>query len=58
MSTEKQPLVLAEMSWPELAAIHDQVEVVLIPVGSNEQHGPNLALNMDILGATHFLQGG
>lgn len=47
-------LMLANLSWPELDAIRDQVEVVLIPIGSNEQHGPNLALSMDIVGATEF----
>lgn len=47
-------LMLANLSWPEVAALGDQVEMVLIPVGSNEQHGPNLALSMDITGATEF----
>lgn len=54
MMTENKPLILADLSWPEVAAIRDSVEVVLIPVGSNEQHGPNLALRMDISGATQF----
>lgn len=49
-----QPLVLADLSWPEVDQIRDKVEAVLIPVGSNEQHGPNLALKMDIVGATQF----
>lgn len=54
MTSENQPLILADLSWPEVAAIREQVDVVLIPVGSNEQHGPNLALRMDITGATQF----
>jgi creatinine amidohydrolase len=54
MSANGQPLILADLSWPEVDAIRDQVEMVLIPVGSNEQHGPNLALKMDIVGATAF----
>src|SRR5690348_10486249 len=45
-------LMLADLSWPEVADIRGQVEVVLLPIGSNEQHGPNLALSMDITGAT------
>ncbi len=49
-----QPLVLADLSWPEIDAIRDQVEMILIPVGSNEQHGPNLAVQMDIAAATSF----
>ncbi len=47
-------LMLANLSWPEVREIRDQVEVVLLPVGSNEQHGPNLAVSMDIVGATEF----
>lgn len=54
MSGNAQELVLADLSWPEVAEIIDDVEAVLIPVGSNEQHGPNLALKMDIIGATNF----
>lgn len=47
-------LVLADLSWPEVRDIRERVEMVLLPVGSNEQHGPNLALNMDITGAYEF----
>src|SRR3954447_15508097 len=47
-------LMLANLSWLELDALRDKVDVVLLPVGSNEQHGPNLALSMDITGATEF----
>ncbi len=54
MSSKQKPLILADLSWPEVREIQDQVEMVLIPIGSNEQHGPNLALSMDIQGATHF----
>ena len=54
MSEMAKPLILADMSWPEVRAIQDKIDMVLIPVGSNEQHGPNLALSMDIKGSTHF----
>ncbi|MEZ4521007.1 MAG: creatininase family protein [Thermomicrobiales bacterium] len=54
MADYGNPLILADLSWPEVDEIRDQVEAVLIPVGSNEQHGPNLALKMDIIGATEF----
>jgi creatinine amidohydrolase len=47
-------LVLANLSWPEVRDIRDQVELVLLPVGSNEQHGPNLAVSMDIVGSFEF----
>jgi creatinine amidohydrolase len=49
-----QDLVLANLSWPEVQEIKDQVEVVLLPVGSNEQHGPNLAVSMDIAASFEF----
>lgn len=47
-------LVLADLSWPELNEIRDLVEMVLIPVGSHEQHGPNLAMRMDSSAAFEF----
>lgn len=54
MSEQQQGLMLADLSWPEVNEISDNVDIVLIPVGSNEQHGPNLSLSMDIVGATEF----
>lgn len=47
-------LVLSRLSWPEVRAIREQVEIVLLPIGSNEQHGPNLAIDFDITAATEF----
>ncbi len=47
-------LTLADLSWPEVNEIRDQVELVLIPVGSNEQHGPNIAVQMDSRAAFEF----
>jgi creatinine amidohydrolase len=47
-------LVLANLTWPEVNEIRDEVELVLVPVGSNEQHGPNLAVQMDSRGAFEF----
>lgn len=54
MTDFSKDLVLANLSWPEVNVIKDEVDIVLIPVGSNEQHGPNLAISMDIVGATEF----
>ena len=54
MAEEHQGLLLADLSWPEIRDIRDQVELVLLPVGSNEQHGPNLAVNMDIASCAEF----
>lgn len=47
-------VVISDLSWPELRDVKDDIDLVLLPVGSNEQHGPNLALNMDIASATEF----
>ncbi len=44
---DRHPLILAELSWPEVAEAKDDVEMILIPFGSTEQHGPNLALSAD-----------
>jgi len=40
------------MTWPEVADALKTVRVVIIPIGSNEQHGPHLALRTDIANAT------
>ncbi len=53
-SVARHDLVLANLSWPEVREIRERVEVVLLPIGSNEQHGPNLALNMDIAASFEF----
>lgn len=46
--------MLADLSWVETRDIQDQVDLVLLPVGSNEQHGPNLSMRMDIACPTEF----
>jgi creatinine amidohydrolase len=43
---------LAEMTWPEARDALAAAEVVLIPLGSNEQHGPGMTLATDIVLAT------
>ncbi len=54
MSEDQKGLLLSDLSWPEIRDIRDQVELVLLPVGSNEQHGPNLAVKMDIAASAEF----
>lgn len=44
---------IADATWPELA----QVELVLVPVGSIEQHGPHLPLDTDTAIATSVAHG-
>ena len=54
MDDPEAALVLADLSWPEVRDVRDRIELVLLPVGSHEQHGPNLALRMDIAAADAF----
>ena len=44
--TEK-PLVLQEMSWKEVVEYLEGNDMVIIPLGSTEQHGPHLPLGTD-----------
>jgi creatinine amidohydrolase len=43
--------LLEEMSWPEVAELVKRKKMVLVPVGSIEQHGPHLPLNCDLTAA-------
>lgn len=45
---------LEEMTWPEVRDALDEARVAILPVGSLEQHGPHLALSVDIAGAEAF----
>ena len=45
------PLLLAELSSPETHELLPQIELVLIPVGAHEQHGPNIAVCTDTVSA-------
>jgi creatinine amidohydrolase len=45
------PLLLADFSSPETAALFPNLDLVLIPVGAHEQHGPNIAVSTDTVSA-------
>jgi len=45
------PLLLAELSSPEFARRRESIEMVMIPVGAHEQHGPALPAFTDTLTA-------
>jgi creatinine amidohydrolase len=45
------PMYLPHMTWPEVADYLRNSDMVLIPVGSTEQHGPHLPLGSDIIAA-------
>ena len=39
---------LAELHWPEVEKLDRKQIVVLVPVGSMEQHGPHLPFQVDV----------
>ncbi len=42
------PVRLAEMAWPEIAALPPGGHVALLPIGAIEQHGPHLPIDTDL----------
>jgi creatinine amidohydrolase len=50
-ATPPSPLVLADLRSPQFAEALDTLELVLIPVGAHEQHGPALPVSTDTLSA-------
>lgn len=45
---------MEEMTWPEVRDALEHVKLAIVPVGSQEQHGPHLALSVDIASAEAF----
>jgi creatinine amidohydrolase len=45
------PILLAELTSTETTELRDRIELVLIPVGAHEQHGPALPVSTDTLSA-------
>jgi creatinine amidohydrolase len=45
--TRERPMLLEEMTWPEVRDAAAAGLPVVLPVGSTEQHGPHLPLNTD-----------
>ncbi len=43
--------LLGELTWPQAAERFKEVDVVLLPVGALEQHGPHLPLDVDAFDA-------
>ena len=47
-----KPLLWAELTWEQMRDVRaDGVDMAIFPVGSTEQHGPHLPLNVDTLSA-------
>ena len=45
------PIMLADLSSPGFAAHSGEIELVIIPVGAHEQHGPALPVSTDTISA-------
>jgi creatinine amidohydrolase len=44
---EANPLVLQEMTWTDVREYLDASDMVIVPLGATEQHGPHLPLGTD-----------
>jgi creatinine amidohydrolase len=53
---EGKPLFLQEMTWPDVREYLKSSDLVIIPLGSTEQHGPHLPLGTDYYLATGALE--
>lgn len=43
-----EPVLWDRLSWPRLAALRETTDLVLLPTGAIEQHGPHLPMNTDV----------
>jgi creatinine amidohydrolase len=50
-AAKNKPLLLPEMSWPEVRDYLKKSDMIIIPLGSTEQHGPHLPLGTDYYSA-------
>ncbi len=51
-----EKIKLDEMSWPEVKGVLEKPNVVLLPMGSMEQHGLHLPLNVDCCCAAYIAE--
>jgi creatinine amidohydrolase/Fe(II)-dependent formamide hydrolase-like protein len=51
-----RPWMLGELTWPEAQKRFREVDIALLPVGSIEQHGPHLPLDVDAFDAEYMSQ--
>ncbi len=49
-----RPWLLGELTWPEARSRFREVDIALLPVGSIEQHGPHLPLDVDAFDAEYL----
>ncbi len=47
---------LGDMTWPEIEEVLKEPNVVILPFGSTEQHGPHLPVNLDYVHVTYVAE--
>jgi creatinine amidohydrolase len=52
LAQDRKPLVLQEMTWTDVRDYLKNNDMVIIPLGSTEQHGPHLPLGTDCYEST------
>jgi creatinine amidohydrolase len=50
----KKKYLLEQMTWPEAQKAFERTSVVVVPIGSTEQHGPHLPVGTDFLVAQNL----
>jgi creatinine amidohydrolase/Fe(II)-dependent formamide hydrolase-like protein len=53
-SSKRESYLWAEMTWPEVERRLKKVDIALLPVGSIEQHGPHLTVDIDAFDADYL----
>lgn len=52
-----ESVFLAELTWPEFAGKAKDGAIVFLPLGATEQHGPHMAMNVDVVLPTAVCEG-
>ena len=55
-AAEKRTYLMGELTWPEVRERLKEVDIVMLPVGSIEQHGAHLPLDTDAFDAEYLAQ--
>jgi creatinine amidohydrolase/Fe(II)-dependent formamide hydrolase-like protein/7-cyano-7-deazaguanine synthase in queuosine biosynthesis len=53
-ASKRESYLWAEMTWPEIERRLKKVDIALLPVGSIEQHGPHLTVDIDAFDADYL----
>ena len=46
---KSEPWRYEKLTWPEINQAIEAKKVVVVPIGSTEQHGPHLPLDVDVV---------